>query len=173
MDTQHGYSLGQIYSRTLSKPGSGQGVTESRSLEGLGIPREDNNYTGGRQFQGLHIPRAGRTFPGQDIQMTENRPKNLHTPLIPTPDYHQDSPRRENPPKPDNDKEEYSHARNNWGNADRYKGTISDKKDDQSTEIYREIISAMRSTDPVPPPFHRSRMLGYGADVASSLRHNR
>ena len=132
MDTQHAYSLRQLYSRRQTKPGSGLGVTESRSLEGLGSHREDRRYTGGRLFQGLHIPRAGSRSLGQDIQMSENKSTILHIPSIPTPDYHQESQNQPNPPLiPPNlnfEREEYSHARNIWGNADRYKGTISDKK---------------------------------------------
>ena len=177
MDTQHAYSLRQLYSRRQTKPGSGQGVTESRSLEGLGSHREDSRDTGWRLFQGLHIPRAGSRSLGQDMQMSENKSTILHIPSIPTPDYHQESQNQPNPPLiPPNlnfEREEYSHARNIWGNADRYKGTISDKKGDQSAEMYREIISAMQSTEQVPPPFHRSRMLGYGADVASRVKHTR
>ena len=172
MDTQHGYSLRQLYSRIQTKPCSAQGVPESRSLEGL-----DRRYTGGRLFQGLHIPRAGSRSLGQDIQMSENKSSILHIPSIPTPDYHQEYQNQTNPtlvlPNLNFEMEEYSHARNIWGNADRYKGTISDKKGDQSAQMYREIISAMQSTEHVPPPFHRSRMLGYGADVASRVKHTR
>ena len=113
----------------------------------------------------------------EDIQMSVNKSLILHIPSIPTPDYHQDYQTQPNPilipPNLNFEREEYSHARNIWGNADRYKGTISDKKGNQSAEIYREIISTMQSTEQVPPPFHRSRMLGYGADVASRVKHTR
>ena len=50
---------------------------------------------------------------------------------IPAPDYHEEYQNQPNPPNRNNDIEEDSNARNIWGNAERYKGTISDKKGDQ------------------------------------------
>ena len=126
---------------------------------------------GERIFQDLQIPRAGSRSLGYENPTAEDI--FSHIPSIPTPDYqpysHSHPSLPPSPPTPDYDREGYSHARNIWGNADRYKGTIS-QETDQSAEVYREIISAVQSVTNVAPPFSRYRMLGYGEDVGNRLK---
>ena len=176
-NTQHNHSLShivqdnhQILHRRRTKSGTDLGQAESRSLE---LDKIENIVRRQELFHGLHISRLCIKSKETDNIKVEEDNGNSHIPSIPTPDYHQDSKRLPSPPTSPPSTNDYSNARHIWGNAERYKGSMSEEDCDQSAEMYREIISAMQSREVVPPPFSRYRMLGYGQDVATRVRHMR